>query len=51
MSSKADLRNVSGNFGAKILNNLNSVKNNLQTTLLHLNFIRVKFKEILVERL
>jgi hypothetical protein len=43
MSSAADIRNVSANFGADILNNLNSVKKMLKERLT-LNFIPIKFK-------
>jgi hypothetical protein len=46
VSSAVDLRNVSENFGADILNNLNSVKKMLKKGL-PLSFIPMKFKEIL----
>jgi hypothetical protein len=48
-SSAVDLWNVLENFGMEILNTLNSVKNVLKEHLL-LNFIPMKFKELLAEK-
>ena len=49
MSLAVDLRNVSENLEAEILNNLKSVKHILKGRL-PLNFVSVKFKELLTEK-
>jgi len=49
MCSAADLRNVFENFSVDTLKNLNSVKNMLRESL-NLNFITIKFKELLAEK-
>jgi hypothetical protein len=50
MNSIDDLRNISENFGAKVLNNFNVVKRALRECM-HLNFMPIKFKECLTELL
>jgi hypothetical protein len=49
LSSAVYLRNVSENFGTGILNNFKAVKNMLNERLI-LNFIPIKFKEILARK-
>jgi len=46
MSSAFELRNFSGNFGAEILNKLNSLENALKRRL-HLNFTLLKLTQLL----
>jgi hypothetical protein len=46
MSSAFDPRNDTENFGAKVLNNLNTIKR-MPNGYLPLNFIPMKYKEIL----
>jgi hypothetical protein len=45
MSSAVDRRNESENFGAEILNNLNTIKH-MPNGYLPLNFIPMKYKEL-----
>jgi hypothetical protein len=49
MSSVAVSRNVSGNCGMKILNNLNSVKNMLKKCIIQ-NFIPINVTKLLAEK-
>lgn len=49
MSSVADHRNASGNFGVEILNNLNSVKNMLKEHIIQ-NFIPINVKQLLAQK-
>jgi hypothetical protein len=44
------LRNVSENFGAEILNNLNSLAKNLLIERLHVHLTPTKFKQLLAEK-
>jgi hypothetical protein len=48
-SSAVAFRNIPGNLGAEILNNLNSVINILKERLA-LNFMSMKFKELLAQK-
>ena len=45
MISAVDPRNDSENFGAEILDNLNTIKH-MPNGYLHMNFIPVKYKEL-----